>query len=195
MGEIGVQQVNEFEICCIGHLVNDTLERLCNSGPGRHEDWFKGGCYTWMPCCSVFCISMKWRGTELCLRNGYHSHTSPIIPGKLFCTIFTHSVRVFPDRIDSGNPITTFAVRILNIIAAATEVKVFPIPISSTTSAPGISASQTHLLTMNQIAQTWWARNLVPGRPGIQYWWPGTRSSVDWRIRWALSSLTAFSRH
>ena len=55
---------------------------------------------------------------------------------------------------DSGNPITTFSVTDLQSIAAATEVKVFPRPMSSATCAPGISVSQTHLLTMNHMAQT-----------------------------------------
>jgi len=96
---------------------------------------------------------------------------------------------------DSGNPITTFSVTNFQSIAAATEVKVFPRPISSATSAPGISASQTQLLTMNQMAQTWCGRNLVPGRPGIDYLWPGTQSSVDWQIGWVFSSRTASSRH
>ena len=147
------------------------------------------------PCSGVFWISMRRRGTELCLCSGYHSHSSPIIPGKSFCTIFTHSASIFPHKIDNGSPITTVSVSSVQIIAAATEVKVFPWPISSATNAPGISASQTHLLTMNQISKTWCARNFVPGRPGIEYLWPGTWSSIDWRIGWALSSLTASSRH
>src|SRR5882757_5935385 len=117
------------------------------------------------------------------------------MPGKSFCAKITHSSRVFPHKIDSGDTITTFSVTNLQSIAAATEVKVFPRPILSATTAPGISASQTHLLTMNQMAHTWCARNLVPGKPGIEYLWPGTRSSVDWRIEWAFSSLTASSRH
>ena len=70
---------------------------------------------------------------------------------------------VFPHKIDSGNPITTFPVSSLHIIAAATEVTVFPRPISSSTSAPAISASQTPIHTMNEMAQIWCARNLVPG--------------------------------
>jgi len=115
--------------------------------------------------------------------------------GKSFCTIFTHSARVVPHKIDSGNPITTFSVSSLHIIAAATEVKVFPRPVSSATSAPGISASQSHLLTMNHMAWTWCTRNLVPARPGIEYLWPPTRLSVDWRIGWAFSRLTTSWRH
>jgi len=143
----------------------------------------------------VFWISMRRRGTALCLSSGYHSHSSPIIPGKSFCTIFTHSARVFPHKIDSGSPTATFSVSSMQIIAAATEVKVFPSPISFATSAPGISASQTHLLTMNQIAQTWRARIFFPGRPGIEHLWHGTRSSIDWRIRWAFSILTPSTWH
>jgi len=111
------------------------------------------------------------------------------------CTIFTHPARVFPHKIDSGNPITTFSVSSLHIIVATTEVKVFPRPFPSATSAPGIAASQTQFLTMNHMAQSWCARNFVLGRPGIEYVWPGTPSFVDWQIRWAFSSLTASSRH
>jgi len=96
---------------------------------------------------------------------------------------------------DSGNPITTITITNLQSIATATGVKLFPRPISSATSAPGLSVSETHLLTMNHMAQTWFAKNLVPGRAGIEYMWPGTQSSVDWQIRWAFSSLTASSRH
>jgi len=146
-------------------------------------------------CGGVFKISMRRWGTESCLRNGFHSRSSKKIPAKLFSTIFTHSAMVFPHKIDSGNPSKTFSVSSLHIIAAATEVKVSPRPISSATSAPGISAPQIHLLTMNHIAQTWWARNFVPARPGIEYLWPGTQSSGDWWIEWAFSSLTASSRH
>jgi len=110
------------------------------------------------------------------------------MPGKLSCTNITHSSRVFPHKMDNDNPITTITVTNLQSIAAGTEVEVFPRPILSATSAPGASASQTHLLTKNQMALTWCARNLVPGRPG-------TQSSVDWRIGWAFSSLTTSSRH
>ena len=198
VGEISifrVQQVYEFQIGWICHVVVDTLEHICNSGHCHHQHCFKGGCSLWMPLWLSSWISMRRQGTELCLRNGEHSCSWTIIPGKSFCTIFTHSARVFPHKFDSGKPITTSSVSSLQIIAAATEVKVFPRPISSATRAPGISASQTHLLTMNHIAQTWCARHLVPGRPGNEYLWPGTLSSVEWRIWWAFSSLTASSRH
>jgi len=96
---------------------------------------------------------------------------------------------------DNGNPITTFSVANFQSIATATEVNVFPRPIPSVTSAPGISACQTHLRTMNQMAQTRCTRYLVPGRPGIDSLWLATRFSVDWRIWWAFSSLTTSSRH
>ena len=72
------------------------------------------------PCGGVFWIYMRQRGTELCLRSGCHSRSSPIILGKSFCTIFTHLSRVFPHTTDSSNPITTFSVGNLQIIAAAT---------------------------------------------------------------------------
>jgi len=117
------------------------------------------------------------------------------MPGKSLTTKITHSSRVFPHKMDSGKPITTFSVSSVQIIAAETEVQVFPRPISSTTSAPGISASPTHLRTMNQMAQTWCARNLVPGKPGIEYFWCEPRSSLDWQIGSSFSSLTASLRH
>jgi hypothetical protein len=44
VGEIHIfrlQQVNEFEITSICHLVNDTLERLCHSRHCYHQDLFK----------------------------------------------------------------------------------------------------------------------------------------------------------
>jgi len=143
----------------------------------------------------VVWISNRRQGTEFNLWSGCHSHSSPTMLGKSSCSQLTHSLRVFLHKMESGNPITTFSVTNLQIIAAATEVKVFPRLISSTTSAPSISASQTHLLTMNHMTQTWRARHQVPGRPGIQYLWPGTWSSVDWQIGWAFSSLTALSRY
>jgi len=43
---------------------------------------------------------------------------------------------------DIGNPITTFSVTNLQSIAAATEVKAFPRPISSATSAPASATTQ-----------------------------------------------------
>jgi len=147
------------------------------------------------PWAGVVWISNRRPGTESNLLSGYHSHSSPTMPGKLLSAKMTHSSRVFPHKMDSGNPITTFSFTNLQSIAAATEMKVIPRPISSATSAPGITASQTHLFTMNQMAQTWCTRNVVPGRPGMEYLWPGTRSSGDWRIGRAFSSLTASSRH
>jgi len=190
-----MQQVNEFEIGSICHLADDTFEPLCNSGHCYHKIGLKVDVSAGCPCGGVDWIFNRRWGTELCLLNRYHSRLSPIILGKLVCARFNHSSNVFPHKMDSGNHITTFSVTNLQSIAAATEVKVFRRPIPSATSAPGISASQTHLLTMNYMAQTWCARNLAPGRPGIEYLWPGTGLSVDWRIRWAFSSLTTSSRH
>jgi len=190
-----VHQVNEFEIGSICQLVDYTLECLCNSGIVTTKIGSKADVSAGCSCSGVDWISNRWRDTEFCLCNGYHSRWSPIIPGKSYCARLIHSSSVFPHKMDSGNHITTFSVTNLQSIAAATEVKVFPRPISSGTSAPGISVSQTHLLTMNHMAQIWCARNLVPGRPGIEYLWPGSRSSVDWRIEWAFSSLTASSWH
>jgi len=58
------------------------------------------------PCGGVDWISERWWGTEFCVRNGYHSCSSPMIFRKSFCAIFTHSSMVFPNTIDRGNPIT-----------------------------------------------------------------------------------------
>jgi len=118
------------------------------------------GCVAW--------ISNRRWSTEFNLCSWYHFHSSPTMPGESLSATITHSSPVFPHKMDPGNPITTFSVTNLQSIETATEVNVFPRPISSATSAPGISASQTHLLTMNQMPQTWCARNLVPGRPGIE---------------------------
>jgi len=151
-------------------------------------------CTAW-PCGGVDWISERRWCTELCPRNRCNCCSSPIIAGKSFCARWTHSPMVFPHKIDSSNPITTFSFSNLHIIAAATDVTVFPSPISPAPSSPGISVSQTHLLTMNHMTLTWCARNFVPGRPGIEYLWSGTQSSIDWWIGWAFSSLTASSSH
>jgi len=150
---------------------------------------------TGCPHSGVTWISERWRGPEFYLHNGYHSHSSPIIPGKSCCTWSTHSSRVFPHKLHSGNLITTCSVSSMHIIAAATEVKVLSRPIVSATSAPAISKFQNHLLAINHMTQIWYARNFVPGRPGIEYFWPWTESSIHWSTRWAFSSLTALSRH
>ena len=127
------------------------------------------------------------------------TETTPVLHwqmrAKSLCAKITLSSTVLPHKMKSCNRITTLSVTILQIIATATKGKVFPRPISSTTSAPGIPAYHTHLLTMHWMAHTWSGRNLVPSRPGIEFWWPGTRSSVDWWIGCAFSSLTASSRH
>jgi len=96
----------------------------------------------------VVWISMRRRGTECCLHDGYIPDPSPMSPGMSFCALFTHSSRVIAQKIDRGNPITTFAVSSLHIIAAATKVNILRRPISSATCAPGISESQAHLFTM-----------------------------------------------
>jgi len=124
--------------------------------PGMVTTWIgsKADTSAGCPWGGVVWISNSWRGTEFNLWSGYHSHSSPTMLAKLLCAKITHSSRVFPHKMDSGNPITTFSVTDLQSIAAATEVKVFPRPMSSATCAPGISVSQTHLLTMNHMAQT-----------------------------------------
>jgi len=78
------------------------------------------------PCSGVDWISELRQGPEFGQHNRYHSCSSPIIPGKLFCARLTHPGSVFPHKMDSGNPITTFSVTNLQSIAAATEVKIFP---------------------------------------------------------------------
>jgi len=194
MGEIRiflVQQGNEFQL--VPYVIPSITLLNVSATPGivTTRTGSKVDVNAGWPCCGVDWISeMQWE-TELCLRNAYHSHLLPIVPGKLFCARLTHSSRVFPHKIDRGNPITTFSISNLHIIAAATEVNIFPRPISFATSAPGISVSQSHLLTTNHMAQTWCTTNFVLHRPRIEYFWPGTQSSVDWRIGYALSSLTA----
>jgi len=142
----------------------------------------------------VWISNRRW-GTELYPWSGNPCRSSLTMPGKLFWAKITHSLRVIPHKMDSGNPITSISVSDFQIIASATEVKFFRRPISSATSAPTLSASQTHLLTMNQMARTWCARNLVLGRPRNEFLWPGTRLSVEWQIGWAFSSLTGSSRN
>ena len=138
---------------------------------------------------------MRQQRIEFCLYNGYHSRSLPIIPRMSPGAKFTHFSQVSPHKINQGSPIATSSVSSWHIIAAATDVKVFPRPISSATSTPGKSESQTHLLTMSPMVQTWCARNLVLGRPGTEYLWPRIQLSLDWRIVWVSSSLTASSRH
>jgi len=89
----------------------------------------------------VVCISNRRQGTEFNHWSRYQFCSSPTMPGKPLSAKITHSSRVFPHRMDSGNTITTFSFTNFQSITPATEVKVFPRPISSATSAPGISAS------------------------------------------------------
>jgi len=140
-------------------------------------------------------ISHRWWGTEFNPWSRYHSGCSPTMLGTSLCTKLTHCWLVFPHKMDSGIPITTFSITNLESISAATAVKVLPIPIWSAISNPGTSASQTRLLTINPVAQTWCSRKFVPGRPGINYLWPGTQLSVEWQKGWTFSSLTTSLRH
>jgi len=198
VGEIrifGVQYVDEFEIGSMCHLVNTTIERHRHSGHCYHQHWFKGWDQCWMP------VGWCWLDLQQAVGHGIQALERIPLPfftdnaGKVTVRQNHPLFKSFPHKMDSGNPISTVSVTNLPSIAAATEVKVFPRPISSATDAPGISASQTHLITMNQMAQTWCFKNLVPGRPGIEYMWPGTWSSGDWWIGWTFSSLTSSSRH
>jgi len=143
----------------------------------------------------VVWMSKCQQGTEFSLCNGYHWCSAHIILGYLFCTILTYSSWLFPHQIDSGNPITTFAVSNLHIICTATEVKVLARRISSATGTSGISQSQTHLLTMNNIVQPRYTRSLVLGRQGSECFMPETRSTLDCQMSRAFSSVPISSRH
>lgn len=68
-------------------------------------------------------------------------------------------------------------------------------PISCTTSTSGRSESQTHLLTMNLMAESSCARYLGPHRPGIEYLWNGTEASFYCQMWLGFSSLTATARY
>jgi len=60
VGEIrifGLQQVDQFEIGSMCHLIDDSLESLCHSGHCNHLDWFKGCYKCWM--------AVRWCGLDL----------------------------------------------------------------------------------------------------------------------------------
>jgi hypothetical protein len=57
----------------------------------------------------VVLISKLLQGTEFSHCNGKHSHFTPLMPGLLFCTKFTHFSRIFPHKMDSSNPGTIFS--------------------------------------------------------------------------------------
>jgi len=143
----------------------------------------------------VVWMSKWWRGIEFSLSNGYHSHSSLIITEWKFGVLFTHSPRVFHHMIDSANSAMTISSRDWNIIVMVSQVTIFLMPISSATSTPVISKSQTYHFMMNHIAHTWCARNQLPSRPGIEYLFPATQSSCDWWIGWLFTSRTTASRH
>jgi len=147
------------------------------------------------PKCGVILIPTRLWGIKCYLSNGYPSRSSLIMPGFSFCTIFTISSTVFRHTIDSSKSKISFLVSNLHIIATDIEVQVLSQPISSATSAPVISKSQTHLPTINHIVHTWCTKYLVPGRPGIEYLLPGTGSDFNCRIGRAFSSLIASTRH
>ena len=83
--------------------------------------------------------------------------TCPFPVGRVFCVVRTVATVGFQVKLE---PEPTWEVG----------------PVANTT--PSISASQTHLCTINQMSQTWCTRNLVPGRPGIEFLWPGTWPSI-----------------
>jgi len=85
-------------------------------------------------------------------------------------------------QIDCGNHSTSFPVSNLHITATATEMNILPGPISFATSTSVISKFQTHLHTMNYVAQTKPTNKMVPGSPEIHYWFAEPRSAFDWNI-------------
>jgi len=164
-----MEHVGQFEISSMCHLVDDTLESPSHSGHCNHQDWLIGWYRCWMPMWWWCCLylqqvaghrieSLQWILLQCFTDNA----------GKVVVRQITHSSMVFSYKMDSANPITTFSVTKLQSIAAATDVKVFRRLISSAISSPGISASQTHHLMMNYVAQTWCTRNSVPGWPGFE---------------------------
>jgi len=137
---------------------------------------------------------MRWRDSQFGLCNGYHAHSSLILPGQSFCPILTPWSGVFLNKFDCGKPITTFAVSNSQSLSVATDVNVVLRPIVSPTITLGIYESNTYCLRVNHIAKTWSDRHSVPGTAEIEYLMPGTMSPFDWRICWALSNLTTSSR-
>jgi len=198
MGEIHIfpmQQSHQGEISSIGYLIDDSHECLCFSGHCDLNEWVKSWCRDWLPhtwsCLDLLKVAGHWIQSP----HGSHCHPSLTIPGLFFWAIFTNSSRVFLHKIDSSNPRTTCSVINFHIIATATEVNILPWPISSATSAPGISESHTYLLTMKHIVQTWCMRNLVPGWLGLEHIVTESRSGLDWWMGQAFSNLTTSSRH
>jgi len=82
------------------------------------------------------------------------------------------------------------AVSTLHLIATATKVNILQRLIFSAASAPCISESQTHLLTIIHTAQFSCTRTLVPGRAGMEYMLPGTQGFLDWCMEQAFIILT-----
>jgi len=107
------------------------------------------------------------------------------MPGWFVCAIFSHLCSVFPNKIDSCNPTTTFSIRNVHVIAVATEVNIFQRPIGLATSSPGIAESQTHLVMINHSTHTAHSRNLIHSRPWDAYLVREPQLSFDWGTRWA----------
>jgi len=79
-----------------------------------------------------------------------------------------------PPKMDTGNPITSFSVSCLHIIAAAPGVKVMSRSISSPTSASRLSGSKTNLLTINHLVQidgqeTWFQASQESNVCGLEH--------------------------
>jgi len=109
----------------------------------------------------------RWR-TEFSLCKGYWCCFSQNMAGQSILIRFTHLSCIFPHRIANWNLRTTFGFSKLHIITPATEVSLLPRHISLSTSTPGKSKSQPHLLEKNNIAQSWGTNNLIPSWPGIE---------------------------
>jgi Tfp pilus assembly pilus retraction ATPase PilT len=102
---------------------------------------------------------------------------------------------VFHHNIDRANPITTFSISNVCKTASAVEVISLPKSVVFATAATGISKSQTHLHAINNIAKTWCTRDIVTGRPGIEYTLPETQSAFDQRIVPVCRCLTTGCRN
>ena len=79
VGEIrifGVQQVDQFEIGSMCHLVDDSRESLCYSGHCDYQDSFMGRYKCWM--------AVRWRYLDLQQAAGHRIQSLQRIPFPLF---------------------------------------------------------------------------------------------------------------
>jgi len=103
--------------------------------------------------------------------------------------------RLFPHSIACRKPITTFSVSNLQIIPTSPEVKVFQKPFQSTTCTPGISETQTHLITNIHTTHIWCTGHLIPVSNWMQWLLPESQSAFDCWINWPFSRPTTSSTH